>query len=192
WCDENGILLILDEIQTGVARLGTLFAYEQYNIEPDIMTLAKGLASGIPIGAILAKDSAAVFSPGEHGSTYGGNPLACAAGYATVKYIIDNDIAGNAMKVGKYFMAGLQKLQKKFTFVTGVRGRGLLTAMEFNADIAKAVVTACMEQGLLVNRVKPNAVRFMPPLIIGNKEVDQALAILDKVLVSLPPLKKGD
>ena len=182
WCDEKGILLILDEIQTGVARLGTLFAYEQYNVEPDIMTLAKGLASGIPIGAILAKDSAAVFSPGEHGSTYGGNPLACAAGYATVKYIIDNDIAGNTMKVGKYFMAGLQKLQQKFPFVTGVSGRGLLIAMEFNADIAKAVVTACMEQGLLVNRVKPNAVRFMPPLIIGNKEVDNALVILDKVL----------
>ena len=182
WCNEKGILLILDEIQTGVARLGTLFAYEQYNVEPDIMTLAKGLASGIPIGAILAKDRAAVFSPGEHGSTYGGNPLACAAGYATVKYIIDNDIVGNVRQVGQYFMAGLQKLQKQFPFVTGVRGRGLLTAVEFNTDIAKAVVTACMEQGLLVNRVKPNAVRFMPPLIIGNKEVDQALAILDKVL----------
>ena len=183
---------ILDEIQTGVARLGTLFAYEQYNVEPDIMTLAKGLASGIPIGAILAKDRAAVFSPGEHGSTYGGNPLACAAGYATLKYILDHDIAGNARKVGQYFMAGLQKLQQKYPFVTGVRGRGLLTAMEFNADIAKSVVTACMEQGLLVNRVKPNAVRFMPPLIIANKEVDQALSILDKVLASLPPLKKGD
>ena len=182
WCDEKGILLILDEIQTGVARLGTLFAYEQYNVEPDIMTLAKGLASGIPIGAILAKDRAAVFSPGEHGSTYGGNPLACAAGYATIKYILDHNIVGNARQVGQYFMAGLQKLQQKYPFVTGVRGRGLLTAMEFNADIAKAVVTVCMEQGLLVNRVKPNAVRFMPPLIIGNKEVDQALAILDKVL----------
>ena len=182
WCNDKGILLILDEIQTGVARLGTLFAYEQYNIEPDIMTLAKGLAGGIPIGALLAKDKAAVFGPGDHGSTFGGNPLACAAGYATLKYIIDNNIAGNARKVGQYFMAGLQKLQKKFPFVTGVRGRGLLTAMEFDADIAKAVVTACMEQGLLVNRVKPNAVRFIPPLIIGNKEVDQALAVLDKVL----------
>ena len=182
WCDEKGILLILDEIQTGVARLGTLFAYEKYNVEPDIMTLAKGLASGIPIGAILAKDRAAVFSPGEHGSTYGGNPLACAAGYATIKYIIDHDIAGHVRQVGEYFMAGLQKLQQKYPFVTGVRGRGLLTAMEFNADIGKSVVTACFEQGLLVNRVKPNAVRFMPPLIIGNKEVDQALGILDKVL----------
>lgn len=186
WCDQNGILLILDEIQTGVARLGTLFAYEQYNIEPDIMTLAKGLASGVPIGAILAKDRAAVFSPGEHGSTYGGNPLACAAGYATLKYIIDHNIAGHVMQVGQYFMAGLQKLQQKYPFVTGVRGRGLLTAMEFNTDIGKSVVTACMEQGLLVNRVKPNAVRFMPPLIIGNKEVDQALAILDKVLSVFP------
>ena len=182
WCDQKGILLILDEIQTGIARTGTLFAYEQYGIEPDIMTLAKGLASGVPIGAIMAKNRAAVFAPGEHGSTYGGNPLACAAGYATLKYIIDYTLAENARQVGQYLMDGLRRLQGKFPFVTEVRGRGLLVAMEFNADIGQPVVTACLERGLLINRVKPNTIRFVPPLIIDNKEVDRALGILGKVL----------
>ncbi len=106
WCDQKGILLILDEIQTGMGRTGTLFAYEQYGVEPDIMTLAKGLASGVPIGAFLAKERAAVFAPGEHGSTFGGNPLACAAGYATVKFIIDNDIAGKVKGWGSILLRG--------------------------------------------------------------------------------------
>ena len=185
WCDQKGILLILDEIQTGIGRLGTLFAYEQYGIEPDIMTLAKGLAGGVPIGAILAKDKASVFVPGEHGSTFGGNPLTCAAGYATVKFVIDHNIAGNAGKVGQYFISGLEKLKQRFQLVTEVRGRGLLIAMEFSSDIAGTLVTACLDKGLLVNRVKPNALRFMPPLVIGNKEIDKALGILDKVLSSV-------
>jgi len=185
WCDQRGILLILDEIQTGLGRTGTLFAYEQYGIEPDIMTLAKGLASGIPIGAILAKDRASVFTPGEHGSTFGGNPLATAASYATLKFIIDNDIAGKARRVGQYLTDGLENLRQKFQFITEVRGRGLLVAMEFNSDIAGSLITACLERGLLVNRVKPNALRFMPPLIIGNDDVDEALSILDKALSTI-------
>ena len=182
WCNQMGILLILDEIQTGIGRIGTLFAYEQYGIEPDIMTLAKGLASGMPIGAILAKDRASVFVPGEHGSTFGGNPVACATGYATLKFIIDNNIAGNAQRVGQYFITGLQRLEQKFQCITEVRGRGLLIAMEFDNNMANSVVKTCLDRGLLVNRVKPNALRFMPPLIIGNSEVDEALNILDEVL----------
>jgi acetylornithine/N-succinyldiaminopimelate aminotransferase len=185
WCDQTGILLILDEIQTGIGRTGTLFSYEQYGVEPDIMTLAKGLGSGIPIGAILAKDKVSVFTPGEHGSTFGGNPLACAAGYATLKFIIDNDIAGNAKRVGQHLTDGLEKLKKKFQFITDVRGRGLLVALEFNGDIAESAVMACLDRGLLVNKVKPNALRFMPPLIISNSEVDEALGILDKALPSI-------
>ena len=184
WCEQKGILLILDEIQTGIGRTGTLFAYEQYGVEPDIMTLAKGLACGVPIGAILAKDSASVFVPGDHGSTFGGNPLTCAAGYATVKYIIDNDVAGNARKVGQYFIDGLKGLKQKFSCITDVRGCGLLIAMEFSSDIGGSLLTACLDRGLLVNRVKPNALRFMPPLIIGNEEVDEALDILDRALSS--------
>ena len=185
WCDQMGILLILDEIQTGLGRTGTLFAYEQYGFEPDIMTLAKGLASGIPIGAILAKDSTSVFVPGEHGSTFGGNPVACAAGYATLKFIIDNDIAGNAQRMGQYFITALQRLKQKFQLITEVRGCGLLIAMEFSSDIAGSVVKACLDRGLLVNRLKPNALRFMPPLIIDKGEVDEVLGILDKVLSTI-------
>jgi acetylornithine/N-succinyldiaminopimelate aminotransferase len=185
WCDQKGILLILDEIQTGIGRTGTLFAYEQYSVEPDIMTLAKGLASGIAIGAVLAKDRVSVFTPGEHGSTFGGNPLACAAGYATLKFILDKDIAGRAKRTGQYLITELEKLRQKFQFITDVRGRGLLVAMEFNRDIAGPAVMACLDRGLLVNRLKPNALRFMPPLIIGNDEVDEALGILDKALSSV-------
>jgi len=190
WCDQTGILLILDEIQTGIGRTGTLFAYEQCGIEPDIMTLAKGLASGIPIGAILAKDKVSVFTPGEHGSTFGGNPLACAAGYATVKFIIDSDIAGNAKEVGQYLIAGLKHMRSDFPFITEVRGRGLLVAVEFNGDIAASAVMACLDRGLLVNQVKPNALRFMPPLIIGSDEVDEALDILEQALSSIAGSKE--
>ena len=185
WCHQKGILLILDEIQTGLGRTGTLFAYEQYGIEPDIMTLAKGLASGFPIAAVLAKDRASVFSFGEHGSTFGGNPLACAAGYATLKLIIENNVTGNVSRVGAYLVSGLKKLGKRFTFVSDVRGRGLLVAMEFRRDIAQSVVNACLEHGLLVNELKPNALRFMPPLIISNSEVDEALGTLETALASI-------
>ena len=182
WCQERGILLILDEIQTGMGRTGTLFAYEQSGIEPDIMTLAKGLGGGVPIGAFLAKERACVFEPGEHGSTFGGNPLACAAAYATLKFVLEHNIVGNCRRVGDYLMAGLERLKGKFDFITDVRGRGLLLAMEFSSDIADGVVKACLEQGLLLNAVKPNAVRFIPPLIIGEREVDEAIAILARVL----------
>ncbi len=185
WCDEAGILLILDEIQTGLGRTGTLFAYEQYSVEPDVMTLAKGLANGIPIGAILAKEKASVFTSGEHGSTFGGNPLACAAACATLKFIIDNDVPAAAKQVGQYFIGKLEGLKQKFPIITDIRGRGLLVAMEFNSDIAQQLVMACLERGLLVNKVKPSALRFMPALIITKKEVDEAIDILDKALASI-------
>ena len=186
WCDQSGILLILDEIQTGLGRTGTLFAYQQHGIEPDIMTLAKGLASGLAIGAIMAKDRVSVFTPGEHGSTFGGNPIACAAGYATLKFIIEHDIADNARRVGQYFTKGLRKLVQKYRFITDVRGRGLLLALEFDRDIAGSLKMACLEAGLLVNDVKPNALRFMPPLTITRGDAAEALGVLDKVLATVP------
>ncbi|MBL7127235.1 MAG: aspartate aminotransferase family protein, partial [Dehalococcoidales bacterium] len=185
WCSEKGILLILDEIQTGFGRLGTLFAYEQYGVEPDVMTLAKGMGSGVPIGAIMVKDSANVLVPGEHGSTFGGNPLVCAAAYATVKYIIENNVVENVRKVSQYFIGRLEELKSKYNLITDVRGRGLLLAIEFDREIADDVLKACLENGLLVNRVKPDALRFMPPLIIGSAEVDEAVNILDKVLAAV-------
>jgi acetylornithine/N-succinyldiaminopimelate aminotransferase len=181
-CDQKGLLLILDEIQTGMGRCGTLFAYQQYGVEPDIMTLAKGLGSGVPIGAFLAKDHCAVFGPGDHGSTYGGNPLMCAVGNAVVQYIVENDVSGNARKVGAYLVQKLQQLQKKYSFVTNVRGKGLLVAIEFDKPIAQDIMLACLQEGLWTNRVQPNTIRLMPALIIGNKEVDEAIRILDKIL----------
>jgi len=182
WCDERGILLIFDEVQTGIARTGSLFAYEQANVEPDIMTLAKGLGGGVPIGALLAKERASVFSVGEHGSTFGGNPLVCAVSLAVLKFIIGNDVVGNVRRVGNYLRARLEELKAKFDFITEIRGKGLLLAVEFSLDIADEVVLACLKEGLLVNKVKPNALRFMPPLIITERDVDEAVGILDEVL----------
>jgi acetylornithine/N-succinyldiaminopimelate aminotransferase len=182
WCDEQGILLILDEIQTGMGRTGTLFAYQYYGIEPDIITLAKGLGGGVPIGAFLAKEKASVFGPGDHGSTFGGNPLACSAGYATVKYILEHNVVENCQQVGDYLKASLEALKARFETVVEVRGRGLLLALELTSDIADSVVKACLEDGLLLNAVKPNAVRFMPPLIIGKRDIDKAMGILERVL----------
>ena len=185
WCDEKGILLMLDEIQTGIGRLGTLFGYELYDVEPDVITLAKGLGGGVPIGAIMAKESACALVPGEHGSTFGGNPLTCAASYATVKYVIDHDVCRQVRKAGQYFIDGLEGLRMKYDLVTEVRGRGLLVVMEFGRDAGGEMLTACLEKGLLVNRVKPNALRFMPPLNIELDEIDRALVILDRVLADI-------
>ncbi len=184
WCDDNGLLLILDEIQTGMGRTGTLFAYEQLGIEPDIMTLAKGLGGGLPIAALLAREKAAVFSPGEHGSTFGGNPLVCAVGYAVLKFILENGVPANAREVGAYLMAELNRLRSSFDCITAVRGRGLLIALEFAREISSEVVQACVERGLLLNPVKPNAIRFMPPLITQRSDVDTAISILQDALHS--------
>ena len=182
WCDQTGILLILDEVQTGIGRIGTLFGYEQFDVEPDIMTLAKGLGSGVPIGALLAKERASVFSPGEHGSTFGGNPLTCAASLAAFKFIVDNDIPARVEQLGRYFVAGLERLKAKFDCIVEIRGRGLLLALVFKDDIAEELVAACLEKRLLVNRVKPNILRFMPPLIITEVDIDKALNMLEEVL----------
>ena len=185
WCDEKGILLILDEVQTGLGRIGSFFGYQQYGVEPDVLTLAKGLGSGVPIGAILCKEKASVFQPGDHGSTFGGNPLTCAAAYATVKYILDNDVSGQVKRVGGYLISELHKMKAHFKNIAEVRGLGLLVAAEFNQDIAEDLVMACMKHGLLLNKVKPNTVRFIPPLIITEKDVDQALSILKHAIKQL-------
>ncbi len=184
WCDEKGILLILDEIQTGIGRLGTLFAYQQNNIEPDVITLAKGLGGSLPIGAFMAKEKASVLGPGEHGSTFGGNPLVCAAGYATVKFILENNISENAAKMGNYFISALSEIKKNHTIITDVRGKGLLIAVEFNDNISAKIVELCLENGLLVNGVQPNTIRLMPPLIITRDEIDNAVKIINKAVDS--------
>jgi acetylornithine/succinyldiaminopimelate/putrescine aminotransferase len=182
WCDERGVLLVLDEIQTGMGRLGSLFGYQEYGIEPDVMTLAKGLGYGVPIGAFLAKEACMALVPGDHGSTFGGNALTTAAAYAGSKYLIEHDIPAHAKRMGTYLLSGLQTLQARFSFITAVRGKGLLAAMEFNDSIAGEVLTHANAAGVLLNGVKPNAVRFMPPLTITTEEIDAALARLEQAL----------
>jgi len=181
-CKDRGILFMLDEIQTGIGRTGKLFAYENYGVEPDIMTLAKGLGSGVPIGAFLAKEHVSVFTPGDHGSTFAGNPLVCAAAYATLKYIFDNNILDHVNRVGSYLTSQLEALRNNFKVITDIRGRGLLIALQFEDDIAEEVVSSCLDNGLLLNRVKPNTIRFMPPLTINEKEIDTVIEVLTSVL----------
>ncbi|MCH2319066.1 MAG: aspartate aminotransferase family protein [SAR202 cluster bacterium] len=182
WCDENNILLIFDEVQTGLGRLGTLFGYQSFEVEPDIITLAKGLGGGVPIGAFMAKDSACAFDPGDHGSTFGGNPLTCAAAHASTKYLIDNNVTENAAKMGEYLGEGLRKIQAGHEFITDVRGMGLLWAVEFDSDLTPEVISACNDAGLLMNPMRPNTVRLMPVLTITEAEIDEALERLEEGL----------
>ncbi len=184
WCEANGLLLIFDEIQTGMGRLGTLFGYQNFGIEPDIMSLAKGLGGGIPIGAVLAKAHAAVFEPGDHGSTFGGNALTCATAHATLKYLLDHDILPHAQQMGAHLHQRLLGLQTAHACIVEVRGLGLLMAIEFSTPVAAEVVSACNEAGLLLNPVRPNAIRFMPPLTVSRGEIDEAIDKLDAVLQS--------
>jgi acetylornithine/N-succinyldiaminopimelate aminotransferase len=178
WCDDKGILLILDEVQTGVGRCGSLFAYEQYGIEPDVVVLAKGLAGGVPIGAILSTLKASVFDRGEHGTTFGGNPLATSVGYATLKYIIDNNLPSHSKVMGTILMDGLAKLKDEFNFITEIRGKGLLIAVEFSSNIAKEIAFLCLKNGLIVNNLKPNLIRLIPPLIVQPEHIEKALHCL--------------
>ncbi len=182
WCDQNDILLVADEVQTGMCRTGPLFAYQEMGFEPDVMTLAKGLGSGVPIGAILAKEHCAVFTPGDHGSTVAGNPLAAAAGYAITKYLLDNDFPARVAKISGYLVGRLTELQKRQPVVTGVRGKGLLLAVALDRDVSERVVAESLKEGLVVNNVRPNAVRLCPPLTISEAEVDEAVAILEKTI----------
>ena len=182
WCDDNGLLLIFDEVQTGLGRLGTLFGYEVSGVEPDVMTLAKGLGGGVPIGAFMAKDAAAVLEPGDHGSTFGGNALTCAAAYASTKFIIDNDLPASARKMGEHLERGLNKLKSNHEFISEIRGMGMLWAIQFNSDMSAAVVAACNEAGLLMNALRPNAIRLMPPLTVTEDEIDRALELLESGL----------
>lgn len=184
WCDQNGLLLIFDEVQTGLGRLGALFGYQVSGVEPDIITLAKGLGGGVPIGAFLAKDRAAVFEPkGEHGSTFGGNPLTCAAANASTRYIIDHAIDTNASEMGAYLKDGLERISKDHSFVTDVRGVGLLLAIEFKDDISADVLAECNQRGLLLNAPSPTTIRIMPPLTINIEEIDTGLDRLESGII---------
>lgn len=180
WCDERGLLLILDEIQTGIGRTGTLFAYEQEGVEPDIMCLAKGLAGGVAIGAMLAREEIAKhLVPGDHGTTFGANPLATATGLAALGFIIENKLPEQAARASERLMARLRSMEDRLPVVTEVRGRGLLIAVGLSKDVSADVVAAARERGLLANNVRPNAVRLMPPLTVTDDEIDRACDILE-------------
>lgn len=183
FCHEKNILFMLDEVQTGMGRLGTLFGYQSFKgVEPDVMTLAKALGAGTPLGAFLTKDSC-VLEPGDHGSTFGGNALTTAAGAAAAKVIVEENISKLAEENGRYLVGKLTEFKSKFNdLVTDVRGMGLLVGLEMNQDIAGAVVTKCLEEGLLINAVRPNMIRFMPPLNVTKNEMDEAMKTLEKVV----------
>lgn len=185
WCDRNNLLLILDEVQTGMGRLGSLFGYEEYNVEPDVITLAKGLGYGVPIGAFMSKESAMALVPGDHGSTFGGNALTTAAAYAGTKFLIDNDIPSYVKRMETHLLDRLNGLKARFSFVTDVRGKGLLAALEFDSDVSGQVLTNANEAGILLNGVRPNAVRFMPPLTVTPEEIDEGIGRLEDALAKI-------
>ena len=181
-CDEAGILLILDEVQSGMGRTGKLLACQHWGVAPDILTLAKALAGGLPMGAMLAQEAvAASFVPGTHASTFGGTPFVSAVALAVVTTMLADDIPGNAARVGKYFLDRLDALRAAHPVVKTVRGKGLILGMEVTVP-ARGIVAACMERGLLVLTAGDNVVRFVPPLIVTEGEVDQALAIVEAAL----------
>jgi len=182
-CDAEGLLLIFDEVQVGMGRTGTLFAYEQTGIEPDIITLAKALGNGFPVGALLAKDHvAASFAPGNHASTFGGNPVAMAAAEAVVTTLLNGDILSNVREMGTYFRERLRELKDRHAAVADVRGRGLIVGMELTGDDGPGVVSAMMEQGVLINCTAGNVLRFVPPLIVEKNHIDDFIFLLDEVL----------
>lgn len=181
-CDDAGLLLVLDEVQCGMGRTGKLFAFQHYDIKPDIVTLAKALGGGLPIGAMLATaEVAAAFSPGDHASTFGGNPVACAAGVAVIKAILEEELTLNAARMGEYLIAKLGELKSKHPKILEVRGLGLLIGLELEAG-GSAVVNSCYRRGLLVNCIGENVIRLLPPLNTTKEEVDQAVSILEEAL----------
>jgi acetylornithine/succinyldiaminopimelate/putrescine aminotransferase len=182
WCDEAGILLLLDEVQTGVGRTGKMFAFQHYGIQPDAIAVAKALGGGFPIGAFLTKEHCALLTPGEHGTTFGGNALGCEVGYSVLKYISDNDLPGQVTKKGEHFERRLHGLMDRQSMVTEVRGKGMIWAIELGRPVSEQAVQMCLERGLLVNAVKPTALRFVPPFTTSEGEIDRAVEIVEGVL----------
>ena len=180
-CKEKGLLLIFDEIQSGMGRTGSLFAYENEDVSPDIMTLAKALANGLPMGAMLASDEVArAFTPGSHASTFGGGPLVASAALATIRIISEPAFLAKVRETGAYFVSRLEEIKKSYPFIKGVRGRGLIVGLELTVPGAK-FVSKCLERGAIINCTHDTVLRFVPPLIAGRSEVDEMIGILDGV-----------
>lgn len=181
-CDEHGILMILDEVQVGMGRTGKLFAYEDSGIKPDILTLAKALGNGFPVGAMLTTEKISkAFVPGSHASTFGGNPLAMAAACATLEVLLTGGILDHCENMGNYFLGKLKEIGARHSIVTAVRGKGLIIAAELNMP-GEDIVLKCLNNGLLINCTNGNILRFVPPLIVKQNEIDQAIEILDDAI----------
>ncbi|NLX77720.1 MAG: aspartate aminotransferase family protein [Clostridiaceae bacterium] len=182
-CDKKGILLIFDEVQCGLGRTGKLFGYQHYGVEPDIFTLAKALAGGFPIGALCAKEPVAgAFEPGDHGSTFGGNPLACSAGIAVLSTIINENLSDNAAEVGNYFFEKMEVIKKDYPIIKEVRGKGLMIGIEFSKPVAKIVNKKIFEKKYLLGTSGESILRILPPLIITKKDMDGLINVLAEVL----------
>ena len=184
-CDERNVLLILDEVQTGMGRTGRWWAHQHEDAAPDVMTVAKALGGGVPIGAILAAPRADVFEPGDHGSTFGGGPLACAAAVAVMRTVESEGLVEHAAEVGDYLAESLSALAGAGAPVAGVRGRGLLLGVALTHDIARDVAAAALREGLIVNAIGDRTLRLVPPLIITRDEVDLAVERLSRAFDSV-------
>lgn len=181
-CDEKDIVMVFDEVQTGIGRTGKLFGYQVHGVKPDVISLAKGLGGGIPIGAMLAVDKVAkVFSPGEHASTFGGNPIATTAGLTVLDRLLNGGVLENVVKQGAYLTEKLEALKAKYPVITDIRGVGLIQGIELSIA-GSELVGKCIEKGLLLVGAGANVVRFVPPLIITSDEIDEAIDILDSAL----------
>ena len=183
-CHEKKILLIFDEVQTGLARTGKLFAYEHYGVEPDVMTLAKGIGGGFPLAALLTKEQFNIFELGDQGGTYSGQPLAMAVGLAVMNEVLEKNLTDNAAKQGEYLQQQLRQLATRFG-LTNIRGKGLLIAFDLPLDKGSEVVGGCLNKGLLVNSPQPATIRLMPPLIVTAADSDAMIAILSSVLADV-------
>src|SRR5215469_8425603 len=183
-CDEQNLILICDEVQAGMGRTGKFFSWEHMGIRPDITTMAKGLAGGVPIGAMLAGERADIFEPGEHGTTFGGNPIACAAGVATVRTILGEDLLTHATELGDYLDTKINELAKRHSIITAIRGLGLMRAFDLAEPRAQDIMDRALERGLLVTNAGPSTIRMVPPLILSDADIDQASEVLDQSLSS--------
>ena len=185
-CDENGAVMILDEVQTGIGRTGKWFAYQHFDVEPDIITMAKALGGGVAIGAMMAtKEIAASLVPGKHASTFGGNCLACAAGVAVLEAIEENNLLQNAAELGEYTKHKLLQLKEKHFIIDSVRGIGLMIGVQLTSK-GTEIVNQCLDKGLRINCTNETVLRFMPPMIVTKEQIDQAIDILDAVLTESP------
>jgi acetylornithine/N-succinyldiaminopimelate aminotransferase len=186
WCDEQNLVLIIDEVQAGMGRTGKFFSWENMDVRPDITTMAKGLAGGVPIGAMLAAPRADLFEPGDHGTTFGGNPIACAAGVATIGTIADEHLVEHADDLGEYLEGRLQELRSRHSsLITSQRGLGLMRAFDLVEPKAQDIMDQALERGLLVTNAGPSTIRFVPPLIIQRSDIDEAMEKLDASLAAL-------